>query len=689
MEDDEASVGVGVGELMAPALISAHPDGSCVVVAIGARLRVFDLVKNQPVVVSDETVPARHGEAIRAIAFNDKGNFFSSAGDDKLVKLWNSESWSCIKTVRIPKKVTSVTFSKDSKWVLFADKFGAVYTIPTVVKEEKDEPIQLLGHCCSIITDLEVSSQGKYIVTSDRDFKIRVSVFPADPLKGAPEIWSYCLGHTSFVTCTAFVGPRNPGGQQLLVSGGGDSTVRLWDYVKGKMLHVFDTAQLEALRDEETPDDAARAVIGLSVSPDGSVVAVLLERFSGVLLLVYDDLDKTLKHHQCIVLSEHVFPTSLAFDVTSRLWIVAGAAESFESGDQLVTPEEAAAAEDRAQMIAKAAVAHVSLVVRRSPTSAGQDEENCGRFAAYELCERGSMPGAETLLSTLEGSRANSGEVAVAAEAAEQAMKKLMSKRQYTLQERDNRKRFRNDKKFEKCGTGAEEIMMLWAWVLFARGNISERVLYGQTFHFRIACCDGLPSTIMLPHECQPQPTPFSHSQSHYPPAGEEFDCPPPQSAFRTKNKEPVNEPASQRRSKPKKHRARKEENLSRLTRELEEPYPDESRVRSEAFDDDPNKTGPNKSDNDDSGEGVRTRSWRNSKIFVLFEAKCDEAIQRSMAVPRGVVMRTKEMWDLIARKCQANGVMYVGAQCQGKWNMLVYEYLKILDHNARSGREP
>lgn len=34
---------------------------------------------------------------------------------------------------------------------------------------------------------------------------MRVSIVPADPMAGAHEIQSYCLGHTSFVTCSAFV----------------------------------------------------------------------------------------------------------------------------------------------------------------------------------------------------------------------------------------------------------------------------------------------------------------------------------------------------------------------------------------------------------------------------------------------------------------------------------------------------
>ncbi|KAG6545968.1 hypothetical protein Mapa_012629 [Marchantia paleacea] len=446
MEDDGGSMGVHVGENMAPALVSAHPKGSYIVVSIGAALRIFDFLKNAPVAVKDNTTPGNHGEAIRAVAFNDEGTFFASAGDDKLVKLWNTDTWSCVKTIRLPKKVTAVAFSKDSKWVLFADKFGAVHCLPTEVKEGKDEPVQLLAHCCSIITDLEVTADGKYIVTSDRDFKIRVSVFPPDPLKGAPEIWKYCLGHTSFVTCTAFVGVRSSG-QQFLVSGSGDSTVRLWDYYNGKMLDVLDTAEVEQLRNGKVEDDSYRAVIGLSVSPDGSVVAVLIERFSGVLLLHYDDSIKKLMHLESIILSEQVSPTSLAFDVDSRLWLVAGGAESIELGDQLVTPEDAAAAEARAQMVARTAVAHVRLI-RKCTSDLGEDN-TLETVAAYKLCEEESMPGGESLRLALQGNRVDAGEVAVAAEAAEQAMRKLMSKRQYTIEQRENRKRFRNDKKLE------------------------------------------------------------------------------------------------------------------------------------------------------------------------------------------------------------------------------------------------
>ncbi|XP_073284681.1 uncharacterized protein [Primulina huaijiensis] len=84
--------------------------------------------------------------------------------------------------------------------------------------------VPILSHYCSIITRLEFSQDGRYIVSADRDFKIRVTAFPKNPLIGAHEIQSFCLGHTEFVSCPAFVTPLEYE-QGFLVSGIGDSTV--------------------------------------------------------------------------------------------------------------------------------------------------------------------------------------------------------------------------------------------------------------------------------------------------------------------------------------------------------------------------------------------------------------------------------------------------------------------------------
>ena len=47
-----------------------------------------------------------------------------------------------------------------------------------------------MGHFCSIITSLTVSPDGQYLVSTDRDHKIRVSIMPAGPM----QVCSACLG---------------------------------------------------------------------------------------------------------------------------------------------------------------------------------------------------------------------------------------------------------------------------------------------------------------------------------------------------------------------------------------------------------------------------------------------------------------------------------------------------------------
>ncbi|TYJ03097.1 hypothetical protein E1A91_A12G004700v1 [Gossypium mustelinum] len=225
---------------VAPAVISVHPTRNSVAVAVGSDLRVFNLLEDCAVILVDEAGGASHNDSIRGIKYGANGKLFVSAGDDKLVKVWSTESWRCIATVCSEKRVSAVAISNDGLHVCFADKFGVVWVVDLPGVDETQAPLNkkavpLLAHYCSIITSLEFSPDGHFIVSADRDFKIRVTVFPKKPLDGAHEVQSFCLGHTEFVSCLAFIcTPDSPQGS--LVSGGGDSTVRMWDIISGSLL---------------------------------------------------------------------------------------------------------------------------------------------------------------------------------------------------------------------------------------------------------------------------------------------------------------------------------------------------------------------------------------------------------------------------------------------------------------------
>ena len=106
------------------------------------------------------------------------------------------------------------------------DKSGDVLSFD--LTSEKDSYTCILGHL-SMLLDVTISPGGEYIITSDRDEKIRVSHYP-----NAYNIHCYCLGHTDFVTNIQIVPEHN----DILVSASGDGTIRVWNYDEGKEVRL-------------------------------------------------------------------------------------------------------------------------------------------------------------------------------------------------------------------------------------------------------------------------------------------------------------------------------------------------------------------------------------------------------------------------------------------------------------------
>ena len=195
----------------------------------------------------------------------------------------------------MPKRPCAIAVTPDQSTILCGDKFGDVYALPLLGKEapledmdrseslrkaqpapkpftptantktvhskrnlealknqertistKREEAPQfehklLLGHV-SLLTDListslslAASPSGRprhYILTTDRDEHIRVS-------RGVPQahiIEGYCLGHKNFVSKLCI--PE--GHERLLISGGGDDHIHLWDWVSQDLLQKLD-----------------------------------------------------------------------------------------------------------------------------------------------------------------------------------------------------------------------------------------------------------------------------------------------------------------------------------------------------------------------------------------------------------------------------------------------------------------
>jgi hypothetical protein len=152
---------------------------------------------------------------------------------------------------------------------------------------------------------MELSPDGKYIATADRDQKVRITCMPppgTDLLHhGAHEIQSYCMGHRFFVTCTAWTpihnnndGNDGSGGESsssLLLSGSGDGTIRVWHPLTGQLintLHItpppLSPSSSSSKQQQQEGKEMVMVVLSLAVSPDGQWVLAAVEGSNSLLL---------------------------------------------------------------------------------------------------------------------------------------------------------------------------------------------------------------------------------------------------------------------------------------------------------------------------------------------------------------------------------------------------------------------
>ncbi|KAJ5788687.1 hypothetical protein N7457_003677 [Penicillium paradoxum] len=226
-----------------------------------------------------------HGKYVVILTAEDKCvRVFGLDNDGKLEQL---------SARTMPKKLCALTLTPDEDNILCGDKFGDVYTFPVIPsgtyvkvqpqakayepsatnltvhtrrnlesleqqmrqaalsKTNQEERVVLnfehqliIGHV-SLMTDLVSvarpadSTVGKrnYILTADRDEHIRVS-------RGIPQahvIEQFCFGHTSFVgsLCIPSWEPK------VLVSGGGDNYLLVWDWLKNEILQKVSLPESE------------------------------------------------------------------------------------------------------------------------------------------------------------------------------------------------------------------------------------------------------------------------------------------------------------------------------------------------------------------------------------------------------------------------------------------------------------
>ncbi|KAJ5274936.1 hypothetical protein N7497_005547 [Penicillium chrysogenum] len=289
-------------------------------------------------------VTAAHGKYVVIMTSEDKCV--------RVLSLDNEGKLQQLSARTMPKKLSVLTLTPDENNILTGDKFGDVYTFPLIPsgeyvkvqapaksyepsatnltvhtkrnlesleqqmrqaalsKNNQAERVVLnfehqliIGHV-SLLTDLisvtrpadHTVGKRNYILTADRDEHIRVS-------RGVPQahvIEQFCFGHTSFVSslCVPSFEPK------VLISGGGDNYLLVWDWLENQILQKV---QLPGSEGETT----VRGIWDVSLAPTADnaepvkAIFVALEGSSQLLCYTLES-DSTITHQHTLQLSGNV-----------------------------------------------------------------------------------------------------------------------------------------------------------------------------------------------------------------------------------------------------------------------------------------------------------------------------------------------------------------------------------------------
>ena len=187
---------------------------------------------------------------IRHVAISPDEQYLAALTDSKHLLVYSTSSLDQLSSRQLSKRGARLSFSPAGD-VIVTDKVGDVYLYPleprsiseahrpstgilTADPSRNIDADLLLGHVSLISTHL-LTPEGKWIITADRDEHIRISRFPQSYI-----IERYLFGSENFVSALQIPSTK----PEWLISGGGETSLRVWDWQKGKQLGTVDIADV-------------------------------------------------------------------------------------------------------------------------------------------------------------------------------------------------------------------------------------------------------------------------------------------------------------------------------------------------------------------------------------------------------------------------------------------------------------
>jgi WD40 repeat protein len=199
-------------------------------VACGEFLAAINLKKPEEIRKYEFT--AGQGSQIIAVTVSLDGKFVYGGFANKYIACWDTSNGTVRGSILHSKRPTAIVYTESlapdnlsgntelRSALVVSDKAGLIWGMDVPLFKRH---VLLAGHTASVITDM--TTDGTFIATADRDEKVRISNYPRmDTLQ------AFCMAHTNVVTSISFVKHE---AQKLLVSCGWDHKLCLWQYQTG------------------------------------------------------------------------------------------------------------------------------------------------------------------------------------------------------------------------------------------------------------------------------------------------------------------------------------------------------------------------------------------------------------------------------------------------------------------------